>query len=182
MKQAPKIITIVTSSQIISNANELSATEVHEVIRNKLTGEIVYDEKFQAPTVHIVDSSNFPIGQYEVIYQYDEVVQTDDFAIAITPTNLNENKLISDPPIGGIVSLIQGRSHQSEAYGLSGQEISQQIIKVSNNAIYYDATFSVPPGNNDVDLTNAPTGEYKSVYKFIDKNQESLEIHTFVLT
>jgi hypothetical protein len=182
MKQTPRIITIVSRNQIISNANALFATEVYEVIRHKLTGEIVYDARFQAPTVHIVDSSDFPIGQYEVIYQYDEVVQTDDFAIAITLTNLNKNKMISDPPIGGIVSLIQGRSHDTETYGLSGQEISQQIIKVSNNAIYYDATFPVPPGVNKVNLTNAPTGEYKSVYKFIDNNQESLEIHTFVLT
>jgi hypothetical protein len=180
MEQTPKIITLLRGNQIISFAGGLHATEVQEIIQNRQTKEIVYDETFQAPTTNVVDNSDFPFGTYEVIYQYDDVVQKD--TVEITMGNLNKIKLITDPPIGGIVMLIAGRSHNTDTYGLPNQEVAQQIIKLSNNAIYYDDIFPVPPGVNTVDLTNAPPGEYKSICKYIDNGKECSEEYTFTLT
>ena len=165
MEQTPKIITLVKGNQIISFADGLHATEVHEVIKNKLTGEIVYDETFQAPTTNVVDGSDFPLGEYDVIYQYDDVVQKD--TVEITMGNLNQIKLITDPPIGGIVALIAGYSdekHISVFSNFGASELTQQIKNEGTNVVVYSKLLKPIPLENEVDISGYSPGTYKVEY------------------
>lgn len=165
MEQTPKIITLLRGNQIISFAGGLHTTEIQEIIQNRQTKEIVYDETFQAPTTNVVDSSDFPPGTYEVIYQYDDVVQKD--TIEITMGNLNQKKLISDPPIGGIVALIAGYAddkHISIFSNFRVTELIQEIRKEGTNYVPYSEVLKPIPSENVVDVSGYPPGTYKVDY------------------